>query len=217
MSGRLRAPRWVIAGLVSAACAAVAVPAVRTPLLRATGEALVANDAVTPVDVIVLTPDSGGAGILEAADLVRRGIATRVAVFADPPNTPADREFLRRIASYDDTSARAAAMLVSLGVTGVERLPGPVLGTEDVGRLLPAWFERHAVRSAIVVGTSDHSRRLRRVLRRSMNGHRTTVLVRAAKYSQFDPDQWWHTRSGLRTGIVELEKLLLDLVLHPVS
>jgi hypothetical protein len=41
--------------------------------------------------------------------------------------------------------------------------------------------------------------------------------VQAARYSSFDPDRWWETRKGVRTEIVELQKLLLDFVLHPLS
>jgi hypothetical protein len=58
--------------------------------------ALVVNDdLVAPVDIIVLSLDSGGAGALEAADLVQIGISKRVAVFKDPPSGE-DHEFIRR-------------------------------------------------------------------------------------------------------------------------
>jgi hypothetical protein len=50
-----------------------------------------------------------------------------------------------------------------------------------------------------------------------MKGHPTNVTVQAAHYSDFDPDRWWETRGGVRTEIVELQKLLLDVVLHPLS
>jgi hypothetical protein len=43
------------------------------------------------------------------------------------------------------------------------------------------------------------------------------VIVYAARHSTFNPDNWWENRSSLRTGIVELEKLLLDVVRHPLS
>jgi hypothetical protein len=45
--------------------------------------AFVSNEPVAPADVIVLSLASGGAGALEAADLVQAGIGTRVAVFTD--------------------------------------------------------------------------------------------------------------------------------------
>jgi hypothetical protein len=50
-----------------------------------------------------------------------------------------------------------------------------------------------------------------------MKGHSTRVTVRPEHYSNFDPDRWWETRGGIRTEVVELQKLLLDLVLHPLS
>ena len=43
------------------------------------------------------------------------------------------------------------------------------------------------------------------------------VMVQAERYSGFDPDRWWQTRGGIRTAIIELEKLVLDVVLHPFS
>jgi hypothetical protein len=50
-----------------------------------------------------------------------------------------------------------------------------------------------------------------------MTNHPTRVTVQPARYSDFDPDGWWETRGGARTEIVELQKLLLDVVLHPMS
>jgi hypothetical protein len=50
-----------------------------------------------------------------------------------------------------------------------------------------------------------------------MKGHPTDVTVRPEHYSIFDPDRWWETRDGVRTEIVELQKLVLDVVLHPMS
>ena len=82
-----------------AAAAIVAVPSVREQVLRTAGWALVVNEPVAPADIIVITLDSDGAGALEAADLVQSGIATRVAVFADPPSGE-DDEFIRRGLPY---------------------------------------------------------------------------------------------------------------------
>jgi hypothetical protein len=39
----------------------------------------------------------------------------------------------------------------------------------------------------------------------------------SARYSDFDPDRWWGSRGGIRIEIEELEKLLLDVVRHPIS
>jgi hypothetical protein len=45
-----------------------------------------------------------------------------------------------------------------------------------------------------------------------MRGRRTRVAVRSTRHSSFDPDRWWETRDGTRTEIIELRKLLLDVI-----
>jgi hypothetical protein len=55
------------------------------------------------------------------------------------------------------------------------------------------------------------------MLDRAMKGHLTRVTVQPARYSSFDPDRWWETRAGTRAEIIELQRLLLDFVLHPIS
>jgi hypothetical protein len=165
--------------------------------------------------MIVLSIDSGPAGALEAADLVQSGISRRVAVFTDPPSRE-DYEFIRRGLPYEDVGTRQIRRLRSLGVTDDVQI-SRIDGTESEGRVLPPWCDEHQLRSIVVVVTKDHSRRLRRVLDRAMKGHPTRVTVRSARFSSFDPDRWWETRGGVRTEIVELQKLLLDFVLHPMS
>ena len=211
-----RWPWWatVFIAFALVAIAIAAIRPVREPVLRAAGWALVVKDEpVAPADIIVLTIDSDGAGALEAADLVHAGVAKRVAVFADPPSGE-DFEFIRRGLPYENAAARQIRQLAMLGVTDVVQI-SKVDGTESEGRVLPQWSDAQHLRSIIVVASRDHSRRLRRVLGRDMKGHPTQVTVRAERYSGFDPDRWWETRGGARTGIIELQKLLLDFVLHP--
>jgi hypothetical protein len=64
--------RWVagpVIGVAFALTAVAVVPSIRMPILGAVGSALVVDEPVGPADIIVLSPDSGGAGALEAADL----------------------------------------------------------------------------------------------------------------------------------------------------
>jgi len=210
-------PRWapIMVVLALAAFAIVAIRSLREPVLRAAGWALIVSEPVAPADIIVLSIDSGGAGALEAADLVQSGISKRVAVFDDPPSGE-DYEFIRRGLPYEDAGARQTRQLRSLGVTDVVHI-SRVDGTESEGQALPLWCEEHHLRSIVVVATKDHSRRLRRVLDRAMKGLPTHITVQAARYSSFDPDRWWESRGGIRIEIVELQKLLLDVALHPMS
>lgn len=197
--------------------ASTAIFAVRRPILRAAGWALVVNDRVEPANVIVVTVEADGAGVLEAADLVHSGVATRVAIFGEPPDTMVEREFIRRGVPYENAAARSVRNLRVLGVETVDLIPTYVAGSEDEGPALAEWCDQHGFRSVVVASTSDHSRRIRRVLHRSMKGHRTRVMARSARYSGFDPDRWWRSRRGIRTEVEELEKLLVDVVRHPIS
>jgi hypothetical protein len=206
----------ILAGFALGVFAIVAIRPIREPVLRAAGWALVVNnEPAAPADIIVLTIDSGGAGALEAADLLQSGVSKQVAVFEDPPSKEAS-EFIRQGLPYEDEGARLIRQLRTLGVTDIVQI-SRVNGTGDEGQVLPQWTDAQHFRSIVVVALKDHSRRLRRVLGRTMKGHPTHVIVQAARYSDFDPDRWWETHGGVRTELVELQKLLLDVVLHPLS
>jgi uncharacterized SAM-binding protein YcdF (DUF218 family) len=96
-------------------------------------------------------------------------------------------------------------------------IPDSAAGTEAEGDVLLSWCDQRRFRSLVVVSSPDHSRRVRRVLRRSLRNHPTKVIVRSTRHSSFDPENWWRTRDGFRTEIVEVQKLLLDVVRHPIS
>ncbi len=207
----------VLGSAIVLVCATLAaVPSLRLQVLRSTGELLVANDPLRPVDVIVISVDADGAGVLEAADLVRGGIATRVAVFADPPDAT-DREFLRRGVEYHDAAALSVRQLHALGVVAVEVIPRSVSGTHDEGEILPAWCIENGYHSVVFVPLPDHARRVRRVLHREMAVAHVIVLVRPSRFARFDPSAWWRSREGVRTEAIEIQKLILDILLHPLT
>jgi hypothetical protein len=166
--------------LVVLALAAFAIVGIRSPLrepvLRAAGWALVIDEPVTPADIVVLSLDSGGAGALEAADLVQSGVSKQVAVFMDPPSGE-DFEFIRRGLPYEDAGARQIRQLRSLGITDIVQI-SRISGTEGEGRALPRWCDEQHLQSIVVVATKDHSRRLWRVLERVMKGRPTRVTHR---------------------------------------
>ena len=101
MSSRPRRLAPILLVVALATAASVAVPSIREPVLRAAGWVLVVDEPVAPADIIIVASDSGGAGALEAADLVQSGIAPRVAVFSGPPSLE-DHEFIRRGVPYEN-------------------------------------------------------------------------------------------------------------------
>src|SRR5215831_6774792 len=149
MSSRRPRRALILVVVALAATTIVVVPSVREPALRAAGWALVVNEPVAPADIIVLSPQSGGAGTLEAADLVQSGIATRVAVFADPPSGE-NHEFIRRGLPYEDGAARQIRQLRWLGVTDVVQIPRTDVGTEGEAQVLPPWCDQHQFQSIVL-------------------------------------------------------------------
>jgi uncharacterized SAM-binding protein YcdF (DUF218 family) len=186
----------------------------RQALLQAAGHWLVRDDPLEAADAVVIAVDAKAAGVLEAVELVHAGLAARVAVFADAA-TRSDAELARRgLPGFDDASI-SIRELRDLGVDAAQRIDLPVEGTEDEGATLAAWCQRQGLRTVLFVSNADHSRRTHRVMARAMAAGGARILVRASRFSEFDPDAWWHTRRGVRTQIVELEKLLVDLLRHP--
>jgi len=82
---------------------------------------------------------------------------------------------------------------------------------------LRAWSQAHAIRSLMFVSTTDHTRRTRRMLRRALGNQAIRFAVIGSRYSIFNPNRWWLSRDGVRIEIVESQKLLLDVLLHPLS
>jgi len=210
---RLCAGIILAAGLITALV--MGLPSGPSSVLRNVGHILIADEPAAMADIIIVSPDAGGAGALEAADMVHGNVATRVAVFIDPPSGE-EQEYLRRGLPYENRSAQQIRQLKALGVNQILQIARTDAGTEGVGQVLPAWCREHQVKSLIFVTTRDHSRRMQRVLARNMRGERTIVAVRGSRHSSFNPDGWWKTTRGIRTLIVELEKLVRDIVLHPI-
>ena len=134
----------------------------RRYILRSAGRLLVVQEpSVKSADIIVVAIDADGAGALEAADLVHRGVSNRVAVFDEPPSS-VDREFLRRGLPYEDRAAISTRQLQSLGIQNVEQIPRSTSGSEQEGEILPNWCDEHGYHSVGLVTLADHSRRLTR-------------------------------------------------------
>ena len=202
--------------LLLVVAASTLVPAVRSTLLATVGRALVADDPLTSADVIAIAPDAQEAGVLEASDLVQRGISSRVVILSRPV-TPIAGHFKERGVEYADEGERYLRLLHAMNIGEVEIVRMPDGGTEEVGEFLPEWSRQRQLSSVLVVTGTDHSRRMKRVLRRNSSGQQPRFTVRRSRYSAFTPERWWWRRSTVRTAVVELQKLALDVVLHPLS
>jgi hypothetical protein len=197
------------------AAVAFGVPGIRTHLLRSAGWALVADDPLDKADIIVVAKDARAAGLIEAAQLVKDGLAGEVAIFSYSMER-AEEELAHRGIAELDFNALRLPILHQLGVSSIDVIPASVGGTSDEGRALRQWCLQNNFRSVIFVSTIDHSRRTRRVMRRALSDSGVRVTIRYARFSEFNPDDWWKGRGGQRVEAIEAEKLLVDLIAHPL-
>ena len=212
--------RRAAVGLLVGAVASVflfALPVVQQPVLRSMGAVLVHEDPHRKAEIVAVSVESGVAGLLAASDLVEGGAASRVLIFV-PPFEFADRELARRGFGDESRHSRLPSLLRALAAgVPLEIELRSVSGTTEQGRLLRRICDASMARSVTVIASADHSRRVRRALERQFQDSGIEVGVYVTPYSSFDPDAWWQTRDGVRTWIVEAQKLLLDVALHPLG
>lgn len=184
------------------------------PTLRSLGSLLIVTDSVQQANIAVMTSDAGLDGALELADLFADHTVPRVGVLAPDP-TPADLEFTRRGIQLEDW----AQILTKLGVpaSALVLIPAGEGGTTEGTAALAGWCFANGIHRVLVVTGSSHSRRVQRALRRSFQQRGPVVLVHTPRSDPFRPLDWWEDRTTLRLGLIELEKLLLDYLRHPLD
>jgi hypothetical protein len=199
--------------LVVSACA-MAIPAVRHTVLRGAGQVLVAADDVGPADLLVMDVNSGAPGVLSLADLHHSQPAAMVGIFV-AERTRVDQELQRRGIVLPDLALEA---LAQLGVPrdAIVRIPGGDGGTTETTAALGEWGRRNPGKSVLVVVGPSHGRRFRRALRRAWPEEGAPApRVVTTPYAMFRSADWWQSRTTLREGLVELQKLALDYARHP--
>jgi hypothetical protein len=189
----------------------------RDGLLIKVGLTLVHHDELQQADAIVIAVDGTAPEVLEAVDLVHTGYAPKVWVLAGPPDE-LGLEFARRGLPYADKSTVAVSTLKALGVKNAEIAHPRVDGTNSEIHMLPGWLAEKKYKKIIFVVVADHSSRVRRILDRALKTEHTSsiIIVRYSKFAQYKAEDWWRARGGIRTVIVEYQKLILDVLQHPI-
>jgi hypothetical protein len=191
-----------------------AIGPVRRAALRGAGLMLVAGDDAGPADVLVMDVESGGAGVLAISDLHRSQPRATVGILV-PAGTGVDRELHRRGIVLPNLTLE---MFAQLGIPkeAIIRIPAGEGGTTETTAAIGEWGRRNPGKRVLVVVGPSHGRRFRRALRRVWPDDRQPApIVVTTPYSMFRADSWWQSRTTLREGLVELEKLALDYARHP--
>jgi len=196
------------------AVAAAAVPEVRRGVLQRVGRHLTQSDQPAAADFIAMDVESGFAGALKVADLHRE--QPRAVVGLLVPRATALDEALRsrRIKLPPDVMMD---VLEQLGIAryAIAQIPADETGTTGTVAAIAAWARANPTGRVLVVVGPSHGRRYRRALLRAWpDGHPAPRVV-ITQYALFRGDDWWVSRTTLREGLVEIEKLALDYLAHP--
>jgi hypothetical protein len=203
----------IVAIIIVIVAAVSMIGPVRRAALRSAGRLLVAADDVRPADVLAMDVESGPAGALKVSDLYRAQPSATVALLM-PDETRLHEELKRRGIVMPNLILE---ILLQLGVPNdaVIEIPAGEGGTTETTAALAAWARAHADKQVLVVVGPSHGRRFRRALRRSWPEGQRAAAVVTTPYALFRADDWWQTRTTVREGLVELEKLGLDYARHP--
>lgn len=185
----------------------------RAHWLPAVADPLTVEDAIAPVDVIVVSMAAARADAFEAAALYQAGVSRR---FLLPywQLEPLDVELQRMSVPYLPVTALAQAILEHSGVPSdaIEVLDEPIDGLNaeiaSIGRAL----RQRAPRSLLYVTARSHTRRARWLLHRVLPPE-TAISVRGPRRDPFDPRAWWQTRGSGREVAMEYLRWINTFVL----
>lgn len=211
-ASRLR--RFLLAGSALLLVVA-ALPHSRAAALGAVGRWLAYEDSPRTPDVVAVLSGGGAATVLEAVDLAVQSSGARVVLFESVAPAMAVAFRARGVAPLSEASYVSQVMTV-LGVPHdrMVTIPLEAGGTSLELQAFRSWLDGQVVQQPVIVSAWHHSHRVARVARRIFAPGRIPAVV-IPRDQRDVPGTWWRTRDGLRVGIVESQKLLLDVVSHP--
>ena len=161
----------------------------RVPILQAAGHFWVVDDAPGPADAIMILGDDNFQAdrAARAAELYRAHWAPRIVASGRP---------LRPYITIPDLMRRD---LEQRGVpdSAIVSYPNPVENTREEAEALRKLAIDRDWRHVLVVTSNYHTRRTRFIFYRIWPKDYDFRVI-AAHDSEFDPDSWWRTRSGLK-------------------
>lgn len=193
-------PRWLrrfsLIVLILAVCLA-AVYATRRMCLTALGRALILSEEPFQADaVIVLAGDDTGGRILKGAELVKRGFAP--VVFVSGPWCCYGTHESALAIPFAIRSGYPAEWFIPLNLTS--------RSTREESEIIVRELDRRKIGKFVVVTSNYHTARAARVFRALVPASRFRMV--AVTDPDFRPENWWHTRQGVKLLVMEWLKTL---------
>ncbi len=161
----------------------------RHPLLRAAGNFWVVDETPQASDaIVVLSGDNYDADrAARAATLFKSGLAPRIV---------ATGKALRSYASSTDLMKRD---LVERGVpaAAIDEFTHREDDTRDEAFALTEFIAAHKWKKILLVTSNYHTRRAEYIFERTL-AQGSQLRVISAPDSEYDPNNWWHSRRGMK-------------------
>jgi len=179
-----------------------AVYLVRHPLLRLAGGFWVVDDGPAASDAIVILGDDNynGDRAARAAEILRAGWAPRII---------ASGRFLRPYASIAELEEHD---LTSRGIPAgaIVRFAHRAENTREETAAIAQLISSRGWKRIILVTSNYHTRRSRYIAERTFPPG-TILRVVAARDSEYDPDNWWRSRVGVKIFAHEFVGMIVSL------
>jgi uncharacterized SAM-binding protein YcdF (DUF218 family) len=190
----------IVLVVVLALCAAAVVA------FRGVGRWLVCEDPLARADIIVVLSGAMPARAEEAAEIFRMGYAKDV--WVTRPDSPSG-ELADMGVHYVGEEEYSRQVLIRGGVPpeAVRILPDPVVDTEQEIDEVTLHMRSEGLRSAIVVTSPQHTRRVK-ALWRKLAGRELTSIVRGSPQDGFDANHWWRNTRDTFSVVREIMGLL---------
>ena len=156
---------------------------------------LVDADAPAPADVVVvLAGDLTGKRLLTGAELVKRGLATKVLVSGP----------VGLFGAYESDYAIAYAVRRGYPESYFIPVTSKAKSTEQEAGAIISQLRKLGAHRVEIVTTNFHTRRAREVYRKMAPDLELHVI--AATDDTFRPEDWWHDRENRKTFLIEWMK-----------
>lgn len=170
------------------------------PALEVLGRSLIQQDSLEKADMIVVLAgdDRVGSRVSHAVKLFLEGYAPLLMVSGNP------------IAWQTHGADIMRRQALALGVPEdrvIAMMGSPDSTKEEAAAIVPELLRRGAQR-VILVTSSYHSRRARRIFADTLDGERIQWIAAPAQDDSFSPERWWTRRRDARTFFYEGTKTI---------
>ncbi len=173
------------------------------------GRWLVRDDTPKHADAMVLLMGNIPDRILQAADLYKSGVVTRLIIVKE---SMGDYRALQEkgVTIIDNaTQVRDAAITLGIPPDSIVILPGDARSTLQEARMVREYLTSEQTYTLLLVSSSFHMRRAGMIFTTALRHHDmpVTVLCSPSSYTSFRAEGWWKRKEDIQTVISEYVKI----------